>query len=128
MERCIDSMGRIVIPSEFRKQLKINDGDALDLRVEKKHIVIEKVAVEPSDPRRTERFFYDEAFVTELRNKYPVGTLVECVDMAGETAVPTGTRGVVTDVADDAGNISIAWENGSGLSLIPDVDRFKVIK
>ena len=29
--RTMDSQGRIVIPAEIRKQMKLSDGDALDL-------------------------------------------------------------------------------------------------
>ena len=37
-----------------------------------------------------------------------------------------GTVGVVTHI-DDAGSIHMRWENGSSLSLIPEVDSFKAV-
>jgi AbrB family looped-hinge helix DNA binding protein len=121
-------MGRVVIPSEFRKQLRINDGDALDLDVENDKLVITKVSTKPSDIRREKVFVYDADKVKATREKYLVGTIVECINMGEETRpVPTGTRGVVTSV-DDIGSIHVNWENVSSLALIEEIDRFKVIK
>lgn len=128
MERSIDSMGRIVIPSEFRKQLRINDGDALNLDIENNRIVITKVNTKPSDIRRERIFVYDSDKVERVKEKYPTGTIVECINMGEEVRpIPTGTRGVVT-LVDDIGSIHVSWENGSSLALIEEVDRFKVIK
>lgn len=128
MERNIDSMGRIVIPSEFRKQLRINDGDLLNLDTDKNRIVITKVNTKPSDVRRTKFFMFDKDKIKSLRDKYPQGTIVECIEMNDEySPVPTGTHGVVNSV-DDIGSIHVNWENGSTLALIEEVDRFKIIK
>ena len=41
--------------------------------------------------------------------------------------VPSGTHGVV-DFVDDMGTIHVNWETGSSLGLIPDEDKFIVIK
>ena len=41
--------------------------------------------------------------------------------------VPEGTVGEV-DFIDDAGQIHMKWETGSGLALIPGVDRFQKIE
>ena len=65
--------------------------------------------------------------VNELRKFYPAGTAVELIRMDDPQAPPAGTRGVITHV-DDAGNIHVSWDNGSGLSLIPGEDEFKIIK
>jgi AbrB family looped-hinge helix DNA binding protein len=128
MERRIDQMGRVVIPSEFRKQLRINDGDALDLNVENDKLVITKVNTKPSDIRRERVFVFDADKVKATREKYPIGTIVECINMGEEARpVPTGTRGVVNFV-DDMGSIHVNWENSSSLALIEEIDRFKVIK
>ncbi len=128
MERNIDSMGRIVIPSEFRKQLKINDGDLLNLDVSDNKVVISKVNKKPSDIRRVSVIKYDENKLKSLREKYPEGTLVECIDMADDLSpIPSGTHGVVWFI-DDIGSIHVKWENGSTLALIENEDRFKVIK
>jgi AbrB family looped-hinge helix DNA binding protein len=129
MERNIDSMGRVVIPSEFRKQLKISDGDLLNMEIDHNGIFITKVNNKPSDIRR-ERFFTqaDLDLAKQRKAKYPSGTLVECIEMRNESfPVPSGTHGVVSFV-DDIGTIHVNWENGSSLALLEDVDRFKIIK
>ena len=61
-----------------------------------------------------------------LRQIYPVGTIV-CLDqMEGESQMASGMKGKVLYV-DDAGQIQVEWDNGSGLALIPGVDRFHKI-
>ena len=40
--RRIDSLGRIVIPKDLRKEININDNDLLNIIVEKNHIEIYK--------------------------------------------------------------------------------------
>lgn len=65
--------------------------------------------------------------VRQLRDFYPEGTKVQLIRMDDPQAPPVGTRGVITHV-DDAGNIHVSWDNGSGLSLIPGEDEFKIIK
>ncbi len=58
-----------------------------------------------------------------LRKRYPGGTMV-CLDaMEGEEQMASGLKGRVICV-DDAGQIQVQWENGSGLALIPGVDQF----
>ena len=61
-----------------------------------------------------------------LRERYPQGTTV-CLDaMVGERQMESGMKGKVSFV-DDAGQIQVEWDNGSGLALIPGVDRFHKI-
>jgi hypothetical protein len=63
-----------------------------------------------------------------LRKQYPAGTKVRLIFMADEPyPVPSGTVGEVTHV-DDMGNIHVHWQNGSGLALIPESDRFCVLR
>lgn len=38
--------------------------------------------------------------------------------------VPDGTRGTV-EYVDDAGQIHVKWDTGSGLAVIPGVDKFR---
>ena len=59
----------------------------------------------------------------ELRVAYPVGTRVVLDAMDDPQAPPVGTVGTVRGV-DDAGQILVGWDNGSGLNLIPGVDFF----
>ena len=128
MEKNIDSMGRIVIPSEIRKQLRINDGDTLNLEVEGNKIVMVKVSTEPFDIRRSVVFHYDPEKLNRVKEKYPIGTLVECIDMNREILIPAGTRGVVTEIGDDC-RIYVSWENGvKKAALDEDTDRFKIVK
>lgn len=42
MFRKVDELGRIVIPIEIRKQLKINEGDTLNIVVDNQKIILEK--------------------------------------------------------------------------------------
>ena len=51
-----------------------------------------------------------------LRERYPVGTRVEMVQMDDVQAPPVGTKGTVRGV-DDIGSIMVAWDNGCGLSV-----------
>ena len=72
--------------------------------------------------------FSGEREVEQLRKQYPEGTRVRLIHMADEVqAPPAGTLGTVTFV-DDAGNVHVRWQNGSGLSLIPEADEFESVK
>lgn len=65
--------------------------------------------------------------IKELRQKYPAGTAVELICMQDDPRpVPAGTKGIVTHV-DAAGTIHVRWDNGSGLGLIPGVDKYRII-
>lgn len=69
---------------------------------------------------------HDPDKVQELRRMYPAGTRIKLVEMDDVQAPPAGTLGTVQFV-DDAGNIIMRWDNGSGLSLIEGVDRFEKV-
>ncbi|MBO7615005.1 MAG: DUF4314 domain-containing protein [Bacilli bacterium] len=128
MERNIDSMGRIVIPSEYRKQLHIGDKDLLNMDVLDNKIVISKANPKPTDVRREKILLYNEKKIKELREKYPQGMILECIEMNDPySPVPTGVKGVVT-LVDDVGSIHVSWENGQTLALLEDEDRFKIVK
>lgn len=58
----------------------------------------------------------------EIRKRYPRGTLVKCIEMMGEPQMEN-KEGIIQYV-DDAGQIHVAWDNGSGLALIPEADKF----
>lgn len=70
---------------------------------------------------------FDRNKVKRLREQYPKGTEIELISMNDPYAVPSGTHGVVSSV-DDMGTIHVNWETGSSLGLIPDEDKFIVIK
>ena len=56
-----------------------------------------------------------------------IGTTLELIEMQGEKQMPKGLRGVVTHI-DDAAQIHVKWQNGSSLAIIPEIDKFVVIK
>ena len=61
-----------------------------------------------------------------LRKRYPAGTKIELLAMEDKQAPPVGTIGEVIAV-DDSGQLVMHWENGSGLNLIPGVDKFRKV-
>lgn len=58
---------------------------------------------------------------------YPAGTRVRLLVMDDSHASPTGTLGTVSGV-DDAGQLSVRWDNGRRLKLVPGEDLFKVVE
>ena len=65
--------------------------------------------------------------IERLRKKYPAGTRVELIFMEDAQSPPPGTLGKIHGV-DDAGSLLCRWQNGSSLSLIPEVDDFRIVK
>lgn len=61
--------------------------------------------------------FPSKETVDLLRSRYPKETRVELLQMDDPQAPPVGTKGTVQGV-DDAGNIMVAWDNGSGLNVV----------
>ena len=61
-----------------------------------------------------------------LRQQYPKGTRLKLISMEDPQGVPEGTFGEV-ELVDDIGQIHVRWETGSGLALIPEVDRFQKV-
>lgn len=61
--------------------------------------------------------------VDVIKLEYPEGTRIQLDYMADPFAVPSGTCGTVTNV-DDIGQIHMNWDNGSGLAINVDLDRF----
>lgn len=57
-------------------------------------------------------------------NNYFSGDRVLCIHMDDPHPVPDGTRGTVNHI-DDAGQIHVRWDTGSGLALVPGVDKFR---
>lgn len=69
--------------------------------------------------------FVSEEELRRLRELYPPMLPVVLDAMNDSQAPPSGTKGRVQGV-DDVGSILVCWENGSRLSLLPNVDRFHV--
>ncbi len=70
---------------------------------------------------------YNENRIDMLRKQYPVGTRIQIDHMEDDYAVPCGTKGKIIGV-DDAGSLLMKWDNGSSLSIIPEVDSFHKIE
>ncbi len=71
--------------------------------------------------------FLSKEQIAALRERYPRRTKVELLGMDDPQVPPTGTLGEVMGV-DDAGQLLVRWETGSSLSLIPDVDSFRIVQ
>ena len=54
------------------------------------------------------------------------GTKIKLIYMNNESQMPSGLIGTV-EFIDDAKQIHVRWENGSSLSLIPEVDQFEIL-
>ena len=65
--------------------------------------------------------------IDKLKEMYPKGTVIELDQMDDIQAPPKGTKGTVEQI-DDMGGIHVRWENGSGLALIPEEDKFHVVE
>ena len=66
--------------------------------------------------------FPSKEIVEKLKKEYPKGTRVQLVAMDDFQAPPIGTKGTVIGV-DDSGSIMVAWDNGSSLNVVYDVDK-----
>lgn len=65
--------------------------------------------------------------VARLREQYPAGTRLELISMDDPySKLKAGDQGSVRFV-DDIGTIHVSWDKGSGLGLVPGVDRFKKV-
>lgn len=62
--------------------------------------------------------------IEKLRQLYPAGTRIILLKMDDPQAPPAGTKGTVEGI-DDAGQIMVKWDSGSGLSVIPGIDRIR---
>ena len=66
--------------------------------------------------------FPKKEIVERIRKEYPKGTRVKLVRMDDMKAPPLGTEGTVIGV-DDTASIMVAWDNGSSLNVIYNVDK-----
>ena len=66
--------------------------------------------------------FPKKEIVERIRKEYPNGTRVMLVNMDDTQAPPLGTKGTVIGV-DDTGSIMVAWDHGSSLNVIYNVDK-----
>ena len=61
-----------------------------------------------------------------IRREYPVGTIIELIEMRDKYAPPVGTLGEVVG-CDDAGDLLLRWATGSRLKIIISEDRFRKV-
>jgi hypothetical protein len=61
--------------------------------------------------------------ISDIRSLYKHGTRVVIETMHDQNRVPYGTAGTVKYV-DDEGTIFVAWDNGSSLGILPEIDTF----
>ena len=61
-----------------------------------------------------------------IRREYPVGTIIELIEMSDKFAPPKGTLGEVIGV-DDIGSLLMRWANGSSLNVILSEDRIRKV-
>ena len=66
--------------------------------------------------------FPKKEIVERIRKEYPKGTRIMLVNIDDTQAPPLGTKGTVIGV-DDTGSIMVAWDNGSSLNVIYNVDK-----
>lgn len=66
--------------------------------------------------------FPNKEIVEKLKKEFPKGTRVQLVEMNDVQAPPIGTKGTVIGI-DDIGSIMVAWDNGSSLNVIYNVDK-----
>ena len=55
-----------------------------------------------------------------------ISKTVRLVSMKGEPQMKSGMIGIVEHI-DDAGQLHVRWENGSGLALIPGEDKYEIL-
>lgn len=61
----------------------------------------------------------------QIEEKYPKGCRIELVDLKDPfSTIPPGTKGTVIGV-NILGDLDVAWDNGSSLSIILAVDKVR---
>ena len=64
--------------------------------------------------------------VKKIKETYLPGMRIRLLKMDDVQAPPIGTEGTVRGV-DDIGSILVAWDNGSGLNVIPGEDEVSIL-
>lgn len=121
MDRLLDYLGRITVPKEIRKQLKIADNEIVSMEVIDDSIIIKKKKIDTStiDIRRLTKFKYNKEEVSGLKSKYQEGTRVSCISMVSDQhLIPVGMEGTVEEV-DDLGSVHIKWDNNLSIAFLP---------
>lgn len=64
--------------------------------------------------------------VRKAKETYSIGMRVRLLKMEDTQAPPIGTEGTVQGV-DDAGAVMVAWDTGSSLNVLLDVDEIIIV-
>ena len=67
-----------------------------------------------------------EKELERIRREYPVGTIIELIEMSDKFASPAGTLGEIEGV-DDLGDILVRWQSVSNLKVILSEDRIRKV-
>jgi len=63
-----------------------------------------------------------------LKETYPIGSKIKLLeDMEDTQGLKSGQIGIL-EFIDDEGSLHMRWDNGSGLAIIPETDKFEVIE
>ena len=65
--------------------------------------------------------------IESRKKRYLPGIRVRLIRMDDRQAPPPGTEGTVLGV-DDIGSIMVAWDTGSSLNVLMDIDAVEVIR
>ncbi len=66
--------------------------------------------------------------ITNIKQKYQPQTRIELIFTNDPyTKLQPGSQGIV-DFVDGIGQIHVLWDSGSRLALIPEEDKFRIIK
>ena len=68
----------------------------------------------------------DNTEIKTIKETYLPGMRIRLLKMDDMQAPPVGTVGTVRCV-DDIGSILVAWDNGSGLNVIPGEDEVSIL-
>jgi AbrB family looped-hinge helix DNA binding protein len=80
--RRIDDLGRVVIPKEIRRSLKIREGDAIEMYREDDMICLKKVETEKDFIKDVEKMNYDIAeLLYDWNNREELSAIAEAFDV-----------------------------------------------
>ena len=68
----------------------------------------------------------NEKELERIRREYPLGVIIELIEMSDKFAPPAGKLGEVEGV-DDLGDILVRWQSGSNLKVILSEDRIRKV-
>ena len=81
---------------------------------------------EALDRARRQDAKWDRVSVQLIKARFRPGMRIRLIRMSDVQAPPPGTEGTVRGV-DDIGSVLVAWDNGSGLNVIPGEDQIEII-